>query len=68
MSVGSVGGASSATYTQAVQRQPEAAEIKKAGPDRDGDKDAGVSTVQPNPAPTVNLSGQTVGRVINTTA
>ena len=66
MSVGSVGGASSATYTQAVQRQPEAAEVKKAGPDRDGDKDVGASTVPPNPAPTVNLSGQTVGQVPTT--
>lgn len=66
MSIDSVGGASSATYTQTVQRQPEAAEVKKSGPD--GDKDDGASKVQPDPAPSVNASGQLVGQVINTTA
>lgn len=68
MSIGSVGGASSAAYTQTVQRQPEAAEVKKSGPDGDGDKDDGASKVQPDPAPSVNASGQVVGQVINTTA
>jgi hypothetical protein len=66
MSISSVSGASSAAHTQAVQRQPEAAEVKKPGPD--GDKDDGASKVQPEPAPSVNTSGQVVGQVINTTA
>ena len=68
MSISSVSGASSAAHTQAVQRQPEAAEVKKPGPDGDGDKDDGASKVQPEPAPSVNTSGQVVGQVINTTA
>jgi hypothetical protein len=68
MSIDSVGGASSAAYTQAAQRQPEATEVKKSGPDRDADKDDGASKVQPDPAPSVNASGQLVGQVINTTA
>jgi|APMI01.1.fsa_nt_gi hypothetical protein len=68
MSIGSVGGASNAAYTQAVQRSPEATEVKKPGPDGDRDKDDGASKVQPSPAPSVNSSGQVVGQVINTTA
>lgn len=68
MSIGSVGGTSNAAYAQAVQRQPEAAEVKRPGPDGDGDKDDGASKVQPDPAPSVNASGQVVGQIINTTA
>lgn len=68
MSIGSVGGASSATYTQAVQRQPEATEAKKAGPDRDGDSDDGGKKVQSAPAPTTNANGQVIGQRINVTA
>lgn len=68
MSIGSVGSASSAAYTQAVQRQPEATEAKKAGPDLDGDADDGSSTVQPAPTPTTNASGQVIGQHINVTA
>lgn len=68
MSIGSVGSASSAPYTQAVQRQPEAAEAKKAGPDQDGDADDGGKKVQSTPAPTTNASGQIIGQHINVTA
>lgn len=68
MSVSSVGGAASASYNQAVQRQPEATEAKKAGPDRDGDADDGSSKVQTAPAPTTNASGQVIGQRINVTA
>ena len=70
MSINSVGGASSAAYTPAVQRQqPEAAKVKQAGRDGDRDKDDGASKVEPNPpAPSVNTNGQLVGQIINTTA
>ena len=68
MSIGSVGSTSSATYTQAVQRQPEATETRPAGPDRDGDSDDGGTTVQPAPAPTTNANGQVIGQRINVTA
>ena len=68
MSIGSVGSASSATYTQAVQRQPEAAEAKKAGPDQDGDSDDAGNKVQSAPAPTTNANGQIIGQHINVTA
>ena len=70
MSIDSVGGASSAAYTPAVQRQqPEAAEVKQAGSDGDRDKEYGVSKVEPSPpAPSVNTDGQVVGQIINTTA
>lgn len=67
MSVGSVGGASSATYTQAVQRQPEAAESNKVGSDRDRDSDDS-SKVQAAAAPTSNSNGQIIGQLINVTA
>ena len=68
MNISSVGNASSAAYTQAVQRQPEATEVKKAGPDGDGDADDGGSKVQAAPPPTSNMDGQIVGQLINTTA
>lgn len=67
MSVSSVGEASSAAYTQALQAKSEAKEAKAAGPDHDGDKDDGASQVK-TAAPTTNTSGQTIGQVINTTA
>lgn len=67
MSVGSVGGTSSAAYTQALQRQPEATESKKAGSDQDGDSDDS-SKVQSAPAPVSNSSGQVIGQNINVTA
>jgi hypothetical protein len=67
MNVGSVG----STYSpnaQALQRQPEAAEVQKAGRDNDGDSDDGGSKAVQAPAPTVNLNGQKLGQVINVTA
>lgn len=68
MSVGSVSGTSSAAYTQAVQRQTEATESKKAGSDQDGDSDDSSSKVQSAPVPTTNSSGQVIGQHINVTA
>ena len=56
--------------TQALQRNSEAAEVKKAGPDHDGDADdgGGAKAVKPPTAPTVNSNGQTIGQVISVKA
>jgi hypothetical protein len=67
MNVGSV----SSTYSpnaQAVQKQPEAAEVQKAGGDNDGDSDGGGAKAIQAPAPTVNMNGQKIGQVINVSA
>lgn len=67
-SVGSYGPATQGVSTSNVQRQPEAAEVKSAGGDRDGDADdSGAKAVQA-PKPTVNANGQTIGQIVNTTA
>jgi hypothetical protein len=69
MDVGSVGSSYINFQTQALQRTPEAAEAKTAGPDNDGDSDdGGAKSVQAAPAPTLNLSGQKIGQVINVVA
>jgi hypothetical protein len=67
MNVGSV----SSTYSpnaQATQKQPEAAEVRKAGRDNDGDSDDGAAKIVQSPAPTVNTSGQKIGQIINVSA
>lgn len=70
MGISAVGGSSySNLQTQAVQRTPEAAEVKKAGGDNDGDSDDGGSrAATASPASTVNLSGQKIGQLLNVTA
>jgi hypothetical protein len=69
MNISSVGNSYSSLQTQATQRSPEAAEVKKAGPDNDRDSDdGGAKAAQAAPAPTVNLTGQKVGQIINTAA
>jgi hypothetical protein len=69
MNTGSVGTAYSSVSTQAVQRTPESAEVKKSGRDNDGDSDdRGSKAVQAAPTPTVNLNGQKLGQVINVSA
>ena len=69
MDVGSVGTAYNSLTTQATQRSPESAEVQKAGRDNDGDSDdGGAKAAQTAPAPTVNLSGQKLGQVINVKA
>ena len=56
--------------TQALPRNSESAEVKKAGSDHDGDADdgGGAKAVKPPTSPTVNLNGQTIGQVINVKA
>ena len=69
MNVSSVGSTYSNLQTPAVQRTPEAAEVKKAGRDNDGDSDdGGAKAAKASPAPTVNLSGQKIGQLINVLA
>ena len=47
----------------------KANEAKKAGNDRDRDtEDKAAKAVNATPAPTVNLAGQKIGQIINTTA
>jgi hypothetical protein len=70
MNVSSVSNTYVSTSTQALQRTPEAAEVKKAGSDNDGDADdgGGIKAVKPPAAPTVNMNSQKIGQVINVTA
>ena len=65
MSVSSIG-SSSAAYAPAVRPQAEA---QAAGRDvkNDGDSDDGGAAVKAS-APTVNLSGQAVGKLVNVSA
>lgn len=62
MNIGSVG---SSYASQAIQRTPEASEVKGA-PDKDGDSDD--QAVKAVPAATVNTNGQLVGQLINAVA
>jgi len=69
MNVSSVGSTYGSLQSQAVQRTPEAAEVKKAGPDNDGDSDdSGTKAAQAAPAPTVNLNGQKIGQILSVSA
>ncbi len=70
MSVSSIGSSNSnLSYSPPVKAQAEAAEAQQAGRDvrNDGDADDGGGAIK-EPAPTVNLNGQTVGTHINTSA
>lgn len=64
MNLSSVGSAYASYQPQAVSRKPEAAEVAVAGGDRDGDRDDMSAKV----APTINLNGQKIGNIINTSA
>jgi hypothetical protein len=68
VSVSSIG-SNSAVYTPAARPQAEAGEAQAAGREvqSDGDSDDG-GTAAKAPAPTVNLDGQSVGKLINVTA
>jgi hypothetical protein len=69
MNAGSISNAYRSFSTQTAQRMPEAAEMQKGGGDNDGDADdRGAAAVQSTPSPTVNTSGQQIGRLINVTA
>lgn len=67
MTVNALSAAVSGAYAQATRARTEATEVQGA-PDRDRDADdAGGKAVQA-PAPTVNLSGQEIGKMVNVTA
>ena len=68
MSISSIA-SNSAMTTPAVRPQAAAAEAQAARRDvrNDGDSDDG-SAVAKAPAPTVNLSGQTIGKLLNVSA
>lgn len=69
MDASSISNAYRSYSPQTAQRIPEAAEIQKSGRDNDGDADdRGAPSVQSAPAPTVNTSGQQIGRLINIAA
>lgn len=67
MNVGSLGSTNN-PYAQAVQRQPEAAEVKRGGRDNDGDADDGSAKAVQSLAPNVGLNGQRLGQIINVSA
>jgi hypothetical protein len=69
MNIGSISSTSGNFSAQAPQRTPEAAEVQKSGRDNDGDSDdGGAGTVKSVQPPTVNMSGQKIGQIINVTA
>ena len=69
MNVSSVGNSYNSLQTQAVQQSAQAAQVPKTGEDSDGDSDgSGTKVAQAAPLPTVNLNGQKLGQVINSSA
>lgn len=69
MNIGSINSSYGAFSSQSVQRTPEAAELKKSGPGKDGDTDdSAAKAVQASPSPSVNTNGQMVGQIINVAA
>jgi hypothetical protein len=67
MSVSSIASSSTA-YTAAIQQQSTSAvQPARRETENDGDRDGGTKAVKA-PSPSVNLDGQTVGKVINITA
>lgn len=70
MTVSSVSSSSGVAQATAVQAQAETGEAQRAGRDatNDGDSDDGSVSAAKAPAQTVNMSGQTIGKLINITA
>ncbi len=69
MSINSIGSASGKVAASPPTPAPHAAPVKKGGSKQDGDADDGAaSAVKSPPSPSVNTSGQTTGKTINTTA
>ena len=69
MSVSSVNSSNGNLSTPASRPAPEAAEVQKGGRDNDGDSDdGGAGAVKSAPSPSVNMNGQTIGKIINVTA
>ena len=69
MNIGSIDSKIGSHATPASLSKPEAAVTQKSGRDKDADTDeGGAKSVKAEPAPTVNLSGQKLGQVINVSA
>ena len=70
MSINSIGGSTSGNFAaHATQRTSGATAVQKQGRDSDGDSDGTTAApAKPASAPTVNLAGQTVGKLINVKA
>jgi hypothetical protein len=70
MDLSSVSNTFISSSTQAPQRAPEAAEVKKPVPDGNGDagNGGGTKAVQPPAALAVNTNGEKIGQVVNVTA
>jgi len=67
MNVGNASSVGTAAAAPAAARASSVAPVAKGGRDADGDSD-GTTAVPASPAPTVNTSGQSIGRLINVTA
>lgn len=67
MSISSVGDTTCSAPAQAVHSNPESAEIRKSGPDNDGDGDDMKAAV-PKAGPSINMKGQKTGQLISVTA
>jgi hypothetical protein len=67
MNVSSTGAAARSYPTQSTQRSQEAGEVKKAGPDHDGDADDGGAQAMAA-KPSTNLNGQALGQIVNVRA
>ena len=70
MTVGSVSSNSGVAQAMANQAKTETGEAQRAGRDakNDGDSDEGKVAAAKSQAPTVNMSGQSIGKLINVTA
>lgn len=68
MSVGSIGSSQASLASMSLSAQASPAPSVRREAENDGDKDDGAGAVAAVRAPTLNLSGQVVGSVINTSA
>ncbi len=67
MTVNAVSSNSGAVQATAIQAKAESGEAQRAGRDatNDGDSDDGSVSAAKAPTSTVNMSGQTIGKLIN---
>ncbi|SDI42020.1 hypothetical protein [Propionivibrio dicarboxylicus] len=68
MSVGAVGSSYGSLASMSLSAQSSPAPSVRREAENDGDKDDGAGAAAAVRAPTLNLSGQVVGAVINTLA
>ncbi|WP_319243452.1 hypothetical protein [uncultured Propionivibrio sp.] len=68
MSVGAIGSSHASLAAMSLSAQTNPAPSVRREAENDGDKDDGTRAVAAVQAPTLNLNGQVVGSVINTSA